>query len=78
MDDPEDRIAELEARIDELEAELEQRKRDFAMMATQLDLEEVSAQPCPECGAEALEKRSGFSWSQAICANCGSEWYLKK
>jgi len=77
MDDA-DRIAELEARIDELETELEQRKRDFAMMATQLDLEEVSDQPCPECGELAMEKRSGFSWSKAVCAACSSEWYLKK
>ncbi len=77
-DDVEDRVAELEARIDELEAEVERRKRDFAMLATQMGLEEVSDQPCPNCGEPALEKESGFSWSKAVCTACGSEWYLKR
>ncbi len=77
-DDAETRIAELEARIDELETEVERRKRDFAMLATQLDLEEVSDQPCPSCDAPALTKRSGFSWSKAVCTECGNEWYLQR
>jgi|APHM01.1.fsa_nt_gi hypothetical protein len=76
--DADDRIAELEARIDDLEAEVEKRNRDFAMIATQLDLEEVPAQPCPACDAPALEKRSGFSWSKAVCTECGDEWYLSR
>lgn len=71
------RLAALEQRVEELETEIEERKRDFAMLAVQADLQEVSAQPCPECGAEALTKRSGLSWSKAVCEECNSEWYLK-
>jgi peptide subunit release factor 1 (eRF1) len=47
------------------------------MLAVHADLKEVSAQACPECGAEALTKRSGLSWSKAVCTECDTEWYLK-
>lgn len=71
------RLAALEERIDDLETELERQKRDFAMLAVQADLKAVSEQECPECGVAALTKRSGFSWSKAVCTECDSEWYLK-
>ncbi len=78
MSDDADRVAELEERIDELEERLEERERDFAMMATELDLEEVPAPTCPECGEGTLSKRSGFSWSQAVCSSCERAWYLTR
>jgi predicted nuclease with TOPRIM domain len=76
-DDVYSRLAELEERVEELEAEVERRERDLVMMAVQADLDVVPDQSCPECDATALTKRSGLSWSKAVCTECGSEWYLQ-
>jgi predicted nuclease with TOPRIM domain len=76
-DDVYSRLSELEQRVEELETEVERRERDLVMLAVQADLDVLPDQPCPECDTQTLTKRSGLSWSKAICTECGSEWYLQ-
>jgi hypothetical protein len=72
------RVRELEERIDELESLAESQRFVISMLTAYADLEPLDPAPCPSCGEASLVKRSGLTWSKALCTSCGSDWVLSR
>jgi hypothetical protein len=69
------RVADLERTVAELRGTVERQRRDLSYLAAAADVESVEP-VCPECGDGVLQKRSGLTWTQVGCPECGLEQYL--
>ena len=72
------RVDALEAELDRLTDVVERQRRTISFLTVYADLEPLEAAECPDCGARALTKRSGLTWSKALCTNCGADWVLDR
>jgi hypothetical protein len=77
-DDLAERVRELETRVDELESTAESQRFVIAMLTAYADLEPLDPATCPDCGEASLVKRSGLTWSKALCTACGADWVLDR
>jgi hypothetical protein len=69
------RVAALERTVGELRETVERQRRDLSYLAAAADLDSVDP-VCPECGEGVLQRRSGLTWTQVICPECGLKRYL--
>ena len=72
------RVETLESEVDRLSDVVERQRRAISFLTAYADLEPLEAAECPDCGARALTKRSGLTWSKALCTNCGADWVLDR
>jgi hypothetical protein len=73
-----ERVAALEERVADLEALADDQRFVISMLTTAANLEPLDPAECPDCGTDALVKRSGLTWSKALCTNCGADWVLDR
>jgi formylmethanofuran dehydrogenase subunit E len=73
-----DRVEELTERVEALEQTIADQQFVISMLTVYADLTPLDPAACPECGESALSKRSGLTWSKALCKNCGADWVLDR
>jgi hypothetical protein len=72
------RVEALESEVDRLRDVVEGQRRTISFLTVAADLEPLEAAECPDCGARSLTRRSGLTWSKALCTSCGTDWVLDR
>jgi hypothetical protein len=72
------RLEALESEVDRLADVVERQRRTISFLTVDANLEPLDPAECPDCGEHALTRRSGLTWSKALCTSCGANWVLTR